>query len=43
MASKMTHTTRAALVKAIRRRYWAASGKRRRRILDEFIATIVYH
>ena len=38
MASKMTHTIRAELANAVRRRYRAATGKQKRRILDEFIA-----
>jgi hypothetical protein len=43
MASKMTHTTRAELANAVRRRYRVATGKQKRRILDEFIATTGYH
>lgn len=43
MVSKMTHTTRAELANAVRRRYRAATGKQKRRILDEFIATTGYH
>jgi hypothetical protein len=43
MASKMTHTTRAELANAVRRRYKVATGKQKRRILDEFIATTGYH
>jgi hypothetical protein len=43
MASKMTHTIRAELANAVRRRYRAATGKQKRRILDEFIATTGYH
>src|ERR1700756_5161366 len=43
MASKMTHTTRAELANAVRRRYRAETGKQKRRILDEFIATTGYH
>jgi hypothetical protein len=43
MASKMTHAIRAELANAVRRRYWAATGKQKRRILDEFIATTGYH
>jgi len=43
MAGKMTHTARAELANAIRRRYQAASGKEKHRILDEFIATTGYH
>ena len=43
MASKMTHTVRAELADAIRRRYRAAAGKEKRRILDEFVATTGYH
>jgi hypothetical protein len=43
MAGKMTHTVRVELANAIRRRYKAAAGKEKRRILDEFIATTGYH
>src|SRR5215475_12189179 len=43
MASKMTYTIRAELANAVRRRYRAATGKQKRRILDEFIATTGYH
>ena len=43
MARKMTHTIRAELANAVRRRYGAATGKQKRRILDEFIATTGYH
>ena len=42
MNLKMTHTTRAELPNAIRRRYRPASGKEKRRILDEFVATTGY-
>jgi hypothetical protein len=43
MSNKMTHTARAELANAIRRRYQLASGKQKRRILDEFVATTGYH
>jgi hypothetical protein len=43
MASKMTHTIRAELADAVRRRYRSATGKHKRHILDEFIATTGYH
>jgi hypothetical protein len=39
----MTHAARAELVDAVRSRYSAASGKAKRRILDEFIAASGYH
>jgi hypothetical protein len=43
MNKKMTHVTRADLANAIRARYKAAAGEKRRRILDEFIAATRYH
>jgi len=43
MATKMTHTTRAELTNAVRRRYGAATGGEKRKILDEFIAVTGYH
>ncbi|MFZ0552328.1 MAG: transposase family protein [Steroidobacteraceae bacterium] len=43
MATKMTHTARAELTNAVRRRYGAATGAEKRRILDEFIAVTGYH
>jgi len=43
MKKKMTHVTRAELANAIRGRYRAAAGEKKRRILDEFIATTGYH
>lgn len=43
MHTKMTHTARAELANAIRRRYRAATGKEKHKILDEFIATTGYH
>jgi len=43
MHIKMTHAARAELACAIRRRYRSASGKEKRKILDEFIATTGYH
>ena len=41
--TRMTHTTRAELADVIRDRYAAATGKDKRRILDEFIAATGYH
>jgi hypothetical protein len=43
MDTKMTHTARAALANAIRRRYRSAAGKAKRRILEEFVAATGYH
>jgi hypothetical protein len=43
MATKMTHTARAELTNAVRRRYGAATGAEKRKILDEFIAVTGYH
>jgi hypothetical protein len=43
MHIKMTHTARAELASAIRRRYQSATGKEKHKILDEFIATTGYH
>ncbi len=43
MHTKMTHTARAELANAIRRRYRSATGKEKHKILDEFIATTGYH
>jgi len=43
MDNKMTHAARAELANAVRRRYRAATGKDKRSILDEFIATTGYH
>jgi len=43
MNTKMTHTARAELADAVRRRYRSATGKQKRRILDEFVATTGYH
>src|SRR6185312_9315371 len=43
MGRQMTHVTRAELANAVRRRYRAATGEAKRRILDEFIATTGYH
>ena len=43
MKAKMTHAARRELVDAIRSRYRAASGKAKRRILEEFIAASGYH
>lgn len=43
MHTKMTHTARAELANAIRRRYRSATGKEKRKILEEFVATTGYH
>ena len=43
MHTKMTHTARAELTNAIRRRYRSATGKEKHKILGEFIATTGYH
>jgi hypothetical protein len=43
MNTKMTHAARAELANAIRRRYRSATGKEKRGILDEFVATTGYH
>lgn len=43
MNTKMTHVARAELAETVRRRYQCATGKRERRILDEFVATTGYH
>jgi hypothetical protein len=43
MDKKMTHTVRAELAEAIRLRYQSASGKQKRQILDEFVASTGYH
>ncbi|HEY7889787.1 MAG TPA: transposase family protein [Steroidobacteraceae bacterium] len=43
MNKKMTHTARAELANAIRRRYQSASGRQKSKILDEFVATTGYH
>lgn len=43
MDTKMTHAARAELANAIRRRYRSATGKQKRKILDEFVATTGYH
>jgi hypothetical protein len=43
MNTKMPHTARAELANAIRRRYRAATGKKKRKILDEFVATTGYY
>jgi hypothetical protein len=40
---KMSHTVRAELAAAIRLRYRSATGKQKRRILDEFVASTGYH
>ena len=43
MGTKMTHTVRAELTNVVRRRYCAATGTEKRKILDEFIAVTGYH
>jgi hypothetical protein len=43
MGTKMTFTARAELTNVIRRRYLAAGGAEKRKILDEFIAVTGYH
>jgi len=43
MDRTMTHTVRAELAAAIRPRYRSASGKQKRKILDEFVASTGYH
>ena len=43
MGTKMTHSARAELTNAVRRRYGAATGAEKRKILDEFIAVTGYH
>jgi hypothetical protein len=43
MGTKMTYSARAELTNAVRRRYSAATGAEKRKILDEFIAVTGYH
>ena len=43
MGTKMTYSARAELTNAVRRRYSAAAGAEKRKILDEFIAVTGYH
>jgi hypothetical protein len=43
MGTKMTHSARTELTNAVRRRYSAATGAEKRKILDEFIAVTGYH
>jgi phage-related protein len=43
MKARMTHAARGELANALRPRYSAASGKVKRRILEEFIAASGYH
>lgn len=43
MITKVTHTARAKLTDVVRRRYRAATGAGKRKILDEFIAVTGYH
>ena len=42
MHIKMTHTARAELANAMRRRYQTATGREKHKFLDEFIATDRY-
>jgi len=42
MGTKVTHSARAELTNAVRRRYSAATGAEKRKILDEFIAVTGY-
>ena len=43
MRNKITHAARTELANAIRRRYQSATGRQKRKILDEFVATTGYH
>jgi thymidylate synthase ThyX len=43
MGTKMTHTARAELTNAVRKRYCTAAGAEKRKILDELIAVTGYH
>jgi len=43
MGTKMTLSARTELTNAVRRRYGAAAGSEKRKILDEFIAATGYH
>src|SRR5260370_2026092 len=43
MGTKMTHTARTELTNVVRRRYRAATGAEKGRILDEFVAVTGYH
>jgi hypothetical protein len=43
MDRKMTHSVRAELADAIRVRYRLATGKQKRKMLDEFVASTGYH
>jgi hypothetical protein len=43
MVTKMTHSARAELTNAVQRRYSAATGAEKRKILNEFIAVTGYH
>jgi hypothetical protein len=43
MGTKTTHSARATLTNAVRRRHSAAAGAEKRKILDEFIAVTGYH
>ena len=43
MGTKMTHTARTELTNVVRKRYCAATGAEKRKILDEFVAVTGYH
>ena len=43
MVTKMTHAARAELTNVVRKRYSAAAGAEKSKILDEFIAVTGYH
>jgi hypothetical protein len=43
MDRKMSHTVRAELAQAIRVRYRSATGRQKRKSLDEFVASTGYH
>lgn len=43
MGTKMTYIAPVELANAIRRRYGAAAGKEKSRILEEFVAATGYH
>src|SRR5271167_409518 len=43
MGTKMTHAARVELTNEVRKRYSAATGAEKRKILDEFIAVTGYH
>jgi hypothetical protein len=43
MGTKMTHAARVELTNEVRKRYCAAAGAEKSKILDEFIAVTGYH